>query len=880
MPNPDLKELCQTIRERTLANETRFRRSREIPQKLLPRRLLPRRIEDGPGVQDGPQVQDGPEADELGPAVLAWLKDKHGPAVAILASEMGAGKTVATSQLPFRICRQLDADGDSGSVLWIPCSDINWFDKNPNSALLDFLAMLPPQGCPLPDLWGNEAKVRLVILDGVDEFLSTHDRERHARGLEWLRQLLNRLRSARATPRFLISGRDVVLGESFINPQISELLSYMCVVLGPAVPDANQRAPKLFRLLALDDKYLRRTLERWLLLRSQGLAETIVKSIRPGLLSSPVLYGYAVRLLEAFVSNEIPLERLREIDNEFDLTAWWIERLLMEDTPRVSAPASVRREAAQAIALHLTVSGTGAAGLTLDEIREIADSPGLSINPCLFANDCADLRNGCLLRERGGARLSLFNDSLTIHLAAEGLHRLITGGDESGGAPPPPDDLDREAPSKKGGATLLREMGAWWALARLVNQSHLSTATRLESFLLHNGRICDPGPESLFAKAAHYYAQFPLIKEMKLDQASMPELPALELPVLGEGKAIPPLLGVAVLFRNVLQRAIQSKYSLLRAHEVSADLIRQLYVQGPGDLRLCRWNTPATSPVGQVAEACLAVLPGSAWPPGRDGKPRQFEISVLGADGSLTSLNPQEPLRKCGVRSGDTLFLWPEGSEDQMEIVEGDWLSIPPGSAMVWSYSENVRRIKRIEIPAGLYLATELVSVGEFAEFLRANHFRLPSQPDVGWKEEAGGIQFNPGSSGKPVSGISQIEATQYVKWLNARLGEQGIRYALPEPEWLQVAAQGHQLEDLAPEGNGPFGHRSLTGVLWQWTNDVENQQTLAFGGSEQLASRIVGSAQQALVRGWPNLCRVLPAESRIVDVGFRICLFHERQMT
>jgi hypothetical protein len=209
--------------------------------------------------------------------------------------------------------------------------------------------------------------------------------------------------------------------------------------------------------------------------------------------------------------------------------------------------------------------------------------------------------------------------------------------------------------------------------------------------------------------------------------------------------------------------------------------------------------------------------------------------------------------------------------------------SLPGGHFPVWSQTDNRnRRLEMIEVRPNIHLAEELVSVREYAAFLRENpHIRPPRQDAAGWSQAGGEVGFSEAAGNMPVTGITRHDAQAYLDWLTrAFVRSTGYTYALfrlPEPEWLQAAAQGSQLEEPLASGVGPFGHRDLTGRVWQWTSGTRGREALAFGGSEKLGDQREGSAQKTLLRAWPDLCRTLPPEGSFEDVGLRICVVDER---
>jgi formylglycine-generating enzyme required for sulfatase activity len=127
----------------------------------------------------------------------------------------------------------------------------------------------------------------------------------------------------------------------------------------------------------------------------------------------------------------------------------------------------------------------------------------------------------------------------------------------------------------------------------------------------------------------------------------------------------------------------------------------------------------------------------------------------------------------------------------------------------------------RVDAPFGAYeIARDLVTVGEYADFLRATGRQEP--PD--WDRQKGHPNY-------PVVSVSWEDATAYAEWVGARLPT--------EQEWEYVATNGgtttrpwgdeeptkaHKADVLTPIGHEPknvskLGVRDLVGKVWQWTS-------------------------------------------------------------
>src|ERR1043165_7751214 len=101
---------------------TRWKDSLKCPPTLLPIRLDDRRTE-----------LDTAIAEWIGPGPVA---QNYSPTVALLTGSLGGGKTTATCQLPALLRH---AWNNSGTVLWLPCRDLNLYDAMPERAITALL---------------------------------------------------------------------------------------------------------------------------------------------------------------------------------------------------------------------------------------------------------------------------------------------------------------------------------------------------------------------------------------------------------------------------------------------------------------------------------------------------------------------------------------------------------------------------------------------------------------------------------------------------------------------------------------------------------------------------------------------------------------------
>lgn len=193
---------------------------------------------------------------------------------------------------------------------------------------------------------------------------------------------------------------------------------------------------------------------------------------------------------------------------------------------------------------------------------------------------------------------------------------------------------------------------------------------------------------------------------------------------------------------------------------------------------------------------------------------------------------------------------------------------IPPGVYPLWRLDGGQRHLASHRLRPTVFLGRALCTVEEYARFLEAEPGRpLPDQPEAGWRSTADTVHYRASAADMPVAGISRDEAEAYCRWLSASVGQPGLDFRLPDPDWLRIAVWGPELRELPWQGVGPFGHRNLLGRRWQHTAEES-----VFGGSETLASD-PAAIEKTLLRGWPDLCRGIAATSRGPDLGFRVCV-------
>ena len=149
-----------------------------------------------------------------------------------------------------------------------------------------------------------------------------------------------------------------------------------------------------------------------------------------------------------------------------------------------------------------------------------------------------------------------------------------------------------------------------------------------------------------------------------------------------------------------------------------------------------------------------------------------------------------------------------------------------------------------LSIPA-FYIDKYTVTNRQFADFLAAANYR-PADDHNFLKDWSGG-KYPAGWENKPVTWVSLEDARAYARWAGKRLPH--------EWEW-QYAAQGldgraypwgaawcdecapHQEHgrdlggpapvDAFPKGASPFGAMDMTGNVWQWTDEFQDEHTRA----------------------------------------------------
>lgn len=184
------------------------------------------------------------------------------------------------------------------------------------------------------------------------------------------------------------------------------------------------------------------------------------------------------------------------------------------------------------------------------------------------------------------------------------------------------------------------------------------------------------------------------------------------------------------------------------------------------------------------------------------------------------------------------------------------------------------------------------VSNEDYAAFVEATNRKSPGY----WKEG----KFPPGTGKEPVAGVTWADAAAYCEWLSKQL-DATVR--LPsEAEWVLAARGdtenqypwGEQWNDEAassaetngkilpvrsfPAGRSPSGAYEMLGNVWEWTNDLvedEAGKPILFG---QLKQRIIkgGSAKEEKKYLTVSVRAARPEERPSDTLGFRYVIIRK----
>lgn len=226
----------------------------------------------------------------------------------------------------------------------------------------------------------------------------------------------------------------------------------------------------------------------------------------------------------------------------------------------------------------------------------------------------------------------------------------------------------------------------------------------------------------------------------------------------------------------------------------------------------------------------------------------------------------------------------------EVELGGARFLPIPPATYPVWHAQGPKSRVidwMPIGISEPVYLGTDLVTAGQYAEFLNDPRYRqypLPNQPEARWRRvDADKAAFDVGES-DPVTGLSVDDAREFCEWLTRMVGNGEPEITLPTADELRAALGGRDLlppryalakqpervepsdAQNTPNTPGPFGHRNLGCKVWQWTDDGR-----LFGGSDSLDPNRKNSPS-LLAKWYPDLTGD-PLAKHPGTIGFRVAL-------
>lgn len=183
------------------------------------------------------------------------------------------------------------------------------------------------------------------------------------------------------------------------------------------------------------------------------------------------------------------------------------------------------------------------------------------------------------------------------------------------------------------------------------------------------------------------------------------------------------------------------------------------------------------------------------------------------------------------------------------------------------------------------------VTNAEFKQFLEATHYH--PQDDLNFIRDWTNGSYPVGWDNKPVTWVSLEDARAYAKWAGKRLphewewqyaaqGTDGRLYpwgnawnasAVPVPDKGRTM-RGPDSVDAHPDGASPFGVMDLVGNVWQWTDEFQDEHTVAGilrGGSYYEPQGSVWYFPQAYkLNEHGKLLMMSPSMDRSGALGFR----------
>ncbi len=236
------------------------------------------------------------------------------------------------------------------------------------------------------------------------------------------------------------------------------------------------------------------------------------------------------------------------------------------------------------------------------------------------------------------------------------------------------------------------------------------------------------------------------------------------------------------------------------------------------------------------------------------------------------------------------VFLMGTSDDDiqHLELKQSDW-------AYDWAYNnmfENERPQHTVNL-GSFEIAQYPITNSEYYQFTTDTGYRLPRAWD--------GFTFSEEFGDHPVTGVSRVDAQQYILWLNKRTGSE---YRLPTEEEWECAARGKDgriypwgntfdpwrcntsesakrgttpVGAYSPSGDSPCGAADMVGNVWEWTSSIFAR----YASDPEDTQDIPPAKIRYVVRGggWyysRKLARCAARESMLQDyisrvIGFRL---------
>jgi formylglycine-generating enzyme required for sulfatase activity len=161
-----------------------------------------------------------------------------------------------------------------------------------------------------------------------------------------------------------------------------------------------------------------------------------------------------------------------------------------------------------------------------------------------------------------------------------------------------------------------------------------------------------------------------------------------------------------------------------------------------------------------------------------------------------------------------------------------------------WEDSPRRHHLQKLSIKP-FYIDRYPVTNGQFADFLKATNYHPADDHNFlkDWKDG----RYPTGWDNRPVTWVSLEDARAYARWAGKRLphewewqyAAQGLdRRSYPWGDaWCDACApqqergrdlRGPAAVDAFPRGASPFGAMDMTGNIWQWTEEFQDEHTRA----------------------------------------------------